>query len=894
MMFSCMDTRLKKTLRRWRRPLLITAFLKAGYFAVAEPPPEAELWPLPAVGWNELRIVSPSVLELTLVTTKPPDPAPVQQWNFVHGEGELRLPRPGEFAVTANGRSVPVERVGFKRRVLYAPLKGRDLRVGNWIYLQLKTPLADGAEVSVSNKDGKLWPASKRFVARVEPGRASPVIHVNQVGYLPESPKKAMIGYFLGSLGELDVGSEIPSLAFTIQPVGSGSIAYQGKLRKRLDEGYTFTSYQQVYEADFTELRKPGAYRLHVPGLGSSFPFFIGEGVAGAFARAYALGLYHQRCGTSNSLPFTRFQHGACHTAAAEVPAPMSTFSNAWKIIAQRSADATKNPKHTAQILKSEESSLYPFVNKGTVDVSGGHHDAGDYSKYTANSAGLIHHLMTAVDSFPGVADLDNLGLPESGDGKGDVLQEAKWEADFLAKMQDADGGFYFLVYPRDRAYENNVLPDEGDPQIVWPKTTAATAAAVAALAQCGSSLHMKRHYPEAAALYVEKARRGWAFLEKAIAAKGKEGAYQKITHYGDPFMHDDELAWAACELYLATKDKKVHGRLLEWLNPADPNTRKWSWWRLYEAWGCAIRSYALAEKAGKARANELDFSLAKKCDIELTAGADDQLKRALASAYGTSFPLETKRVRAAGWYFGEDAAFDLAVALQLNYPPKNDPGQGFMEALLGNLNYAAGCNPVNVSYITGLGWKRQRDIVHHYAQNDDRVLPPTGIPLGNIQHGFMWLDQYQKELGALSYPLDGDKQSPYPFYDRWGDSHNLAQEFVILHQGRGLAVAAFLMARTSLAKEKWKTVPAKIQVASSTQNRGVTATLHADEPDLRNARILWEAEGHEPALRNKFVSTNGPAPKWIEAEALLPDGRFVFAATNLSARSYPVEKTGR
>jgi len=88
------------------------------------------------------------------------------------------------------------------------------------------------------------------------------------------------------------------------------------------------------------------------------------------------------------------------------------------------------------------------------------------------------------VDSIPGVASLDNLGIPESGDGIPDVLQEAKWEADFLAKMQDADGGFYFLVYPKDREYESNVLPENGDPQVVWPKSTSVTAAAVAALAE--------------------------------------------------------------------------------------------------------------------------------------------------------------------------------------------------------------------------------------------------------------------------------------------------------------------------------------------------------------------------------------------------------------------------
>src|SRR5256886_3457186 len=54
--------------------------------------------------------------------------------------------------------------------------------------------------------------------------------------------------------------------------------------------------------------------------------------------------------------------------------------------------------------------------------LSGGHHDAGDYSKYTINSAALIHYLVFAVDAFEGVGELDNLGIPESGDGKSDLL----------------------------------------------------------------------------------------------------------------------------------------------------------------------------------------------------------------------------------------------------------------------------------------------------------------------------------------------------------------------------------------------------------------------------------------------------------------------------------------
>src|SRR5205823_5535645 len=118
--------------------------------------------------------------------------------------------------------------------------------------------------------------------------------------------------------------------------------------------------------------------------------------------------------------------------------------------------------------------------------------------------------------------------------------------ADFLAKMQDSDGAFYFLVYPRDRAYEGDVLPDHGDPQLVWPKTTSVTAAATAALAQLASSPRFKQQFPAEAALYLAKAQLGWSFLEGALVKYGREGAYQKITHYGNDWRHHDEIAWAA------------------------------------------------------------------------------------------------------------------------------------------------------------------------------------------------------------------------------------------------------------------------------------------------------------------------------------------------------------
>ncbi len=517
------------------------------------------------------------------------------------------------------------------------------------------------------------------------------------------------------------------------------------------------------------------------------------------FARTYALGLYHQRCGTSNDLPFTRFSHGPCHIPPADVPSPQSSYQFTWNKIASYSATYTNNPRHTAPPLAGISSQLYPFVRTGKIDVSGGHHDAGDYSKYTINSASFVHQLMFAVDSFAGVAGLDNMGLPESGDGIGDVLQEAKWEADFLAKMQDTDGGFYFLVYPKEREYESNVLPDRGDPQVVWPKTTAVTAAAVAALAQCSSSPAFKQHYPQTAALYLQKAQLGWNFLTNAIARYGMDGSYQKITHYGDEFMHDDELAWAACEMYLATGATNYQQKLMAWFpNPNDVDTYRWTWWRSYAGYGAAIRSYAFAARSGRLPPSLLNTAYLGRCETEVRATAQDALTRSQKNAYGTSFPLENKSYRTAGWYFSLERAFDIAVGYQL------DQRADYLEAMVANLNYEAGCNPVNVCYIAGLGWQRPREIVHQYAQNDRRVLPPSGFPFGNIHSKFPWSPTYGSELYTYSFPSDSATTGLYPFYDRWSDAYNVELEFVSVDQARALGTLAFLAAGTGTRTQTW------------------------------------------------------------------------------------------
>lgn len=833
---------------------------------------------LPDQGDHNLRVLSSTVLELVRINSQPTGGS-VDSWAFVSGS-QFSPPPAGSLVVLVDGVGVSPASIGFRRRPLYAPLKVRDLRIENRLYLTLETPVPEGAVVTVTNPDGTLWPASMVFSTTASPARISQAIHVNQEGYTSDHPKQAMVGASLGNLGELPLAAGTP---FSVVDAASLSPVYSGTLTSRPDVGFTLSPlpYQQVLQADFSALTTPGEYRLSVPGLGVSLPFLIDDSMAMYFARLQALGLYQQRCGTAVSLPWSRHVHDACHTAPAFVPVPQSSYSAAWGNIASVNSNALTNPRHTAPRLENEASQLYPFQRTGTVDVSGGHHDAGDYSKYTINSAHLIHSLTFAADSMGTAGTLDNLGLPESGDGLSDLLQEAKHEADFLAKLQDTDGGFSFLVYPKDRKYEDNVLPDHGDAQVIWPKNTSATAAATAALAELGSSPLFQAQFPAASAMYLQKAQAGWQFLLQAIVTHGKDGSYQKLTHYGDVFMHDDELAWAASAMFVATGDPVCQAKLLEWYDPASRDTRRWSWWRLFEGYGCAARTYAFAARSGRLPANALDAVYLAKCEAEIIAAGHDIINRTAQTAYGTAFPSESKRFRNAGWYFSLDNAFDAAVAWQLS------PSASAFTAVVQNLNFEYGTNPVNVCYVTGAGVHRQREIVHQYAQNDRRVLPPSGIPLGNLQQGFPWLSLYSNELGALTFPGDGAATGSYPFYDRWADTFNTSTEFVITNQGRALATVAWLAARTPAATQSWAGAAGVITLPSTWLPAGepVTATLSAPGLDLSGARVVWEASGQEPHLDGDSWTFTAASVgvHWVEAEAVLPDGRRIHAAADFS-----------
>ncbi|MCR5431510.1 MAG: glycoside hydrolase family 9 protein [Lachnospiraceae bacterium] len=222
--------------------------------------------------------------------------------------------------------------------------------------------------------------------------------------------------------------------------------------------------------------------------------------------------LYYQRCGCELKPGHAGiFTHKACHTAPAAD----------W-------ADKTKKKS-----------------------VIGGWHDAGDYGKYVSPGAVTVAHMLYAYLLFAKGCS-DDINIPETGNNVPDILNEARYELDWILKMQREDGAFYHKL-TKDHFAPFIMPEDDTDPEYLIPPTHCATADAVAVLALAS------RIYDEFDHAFSEKALSsavsGWKWLvsnQNFSPYMNPEGV--RTGPYGDSRVID-ELFWAACELFAATGD---------------------------------------------------------------------------------------------------------------------------------------------------------------------------------------------------------------------------------------------------------------------------------------------------------------------------------------------------
>lgn len=244
----------------------------------------------------------------------------------------------------------------------------------------------------------------------------TPVLHVNQVGYNPRATQRwAYVSGYMGDGGALDVatlGTSADVLVEPLDPLGARRIATDGlTLVSRIaSDPETGMGTREIDLA-----RVPAAegvrYRVHIPGVGVSFPTAVSEDAA---MRAYfvaARGLFHNRwCGDLQPST-TDWSRPADHCVAY------------WVSGTRYLTD--KFPQTTSL------ADMRP--------LRGGHHDAGDFDIRPFHVV-VAEYLMRAYEMDPARFSDSQLVVPESGNGVPDLLDEALWSVAGWQDLQSPDG----------------------------------------------------------------------------------------------------------------------------------------------------------------------------------------------------------------------------------------------------------------------------------------------------------------------------------------------------------------------------------------------------------------------------------------------------------------------
>ncbi|WP_084546377.1 glycoside hydrolase family 9 protein [Glycomyces arizonensis] len=643
-----------------------------------------------------------------------------------------------------------------------------------------------------------------------------PRVRVNQVGYLPDGPKHATV---VTDATE-PVAWELADAAGEV--VATGETAVHGE---------DATSGSSVHTIDFSSVTATGSdFTLTADGE-TSYPFAIGGDIYSDLA-ADALSFYYpQRSGI----------------AIDDAIAPGYGREAGHVGVAPNQGDVS--------VPCFEDACDY------TLDVSGGWYDAGDHGKYVVNggiSAAQVMSVYERALNAPGgdparLAD-GSLRLPEHGDDVPDVLNEARWEMEFLLSMQvpageELAGMVHHKVH--DEAWTGlPLLPaDDPQPRYLYPPSTAATLNVAAAGAQCARLF--APYDADFAAQCLSTAETAWA------AALAHPDIYAPLTSpagggpYGDNNV-TDEFYWAAAELFITTGEQPYADYLAgsELHGADDVFASPFGW-------------------ASVAQLGKLDLALVPN-DLpdrqaivdQVVAGAEDFLDQQAASPWDLAYGND------GNFAWGSNSSvLNAMVVVGAAYDLTGE--QRFRDGVLSGLDYILGRNAMGNSYVTGYG--------SHYSQN---------------QHTRWYAHQLDPTLphppdGTLSGGPNSDAATWDPEAQRW--LPGCAPQMCYIDD-----IGSF---STNELTINWNAPLA--QVANFAANQTATAaspscaveyTVNGSWDDGYNAQVVVTNTGDEPleSLTVRWAMPTGQTLEQSWSADVVQEGHLV-TASNLGG-GYPLQ----
>jgi len=501
---------------------------------------------------------------------------------------------------------------------------------------------------------------------------AATAVWVNQLGYLPTGPKRATIA-----------SDAAAPLAFSVLDA-SGAEVFAGQTEPR---GMDISAGLPVHVADFTRLDLSGEnFTLKVLDQVSP-PFAIQPGLYADLSIDALSYFYPVRSGIeiSGALAGPQYDRPAGH-----VGAPGTGSVN------QGDRDVPCQPPEASAAVYGE-----PWTCDYTLSPVGGWYDAGDHGKYVVNGGISVAQLLAAYERAalldgPALAALGDstLKIPESGNGIPDILDEARWELDFIAAMTVPEGQpLAGMVHHKIHDNEWTGLPtlphlDDKLRELHRP-STAATLNAAAVFAQ--ASRLFARFDSDYATTLANRAVSAFAAAEAnpaifAPAADGDAGG----GPYDDQNV-DDEFFWAAAELAITTGDSSYMSRVTAssfWGDPSLFISTGFDW--------ANVAPFAVLQLVANRDTLSPDDALV--VTTLLTTHADYLLTLVRQNPFGHAYDPPEGRY---GWG-SNHLVLQNATILAAAHDLTGDVT--YRDAAIESMDYVLGRNALSRSYITGYG----------------------------------------------------------------------------------------------------------------------------------------------------------------------------------------------
>jgi endoglucanase len=508
-------------------------------------------------------------------------------------------------------------------------------------------------------------------------------VALNQVGYRPSDWKTVFVK---------DETEEAVYTGFSVISEADGTEILSGTLTEPV---YDKASWSHVRHGDFSDLKEPGSYHIEISGGSEpliSPTFEIADNVYDDLYKEVFLMLYRQRCGTETDpqITGTKFAHKACHTGLARV-----------------------------------------YGTDRTVDVSGGWHDAGDYGRYVVSGAKTVLDLLMAFEDFN--EGSDDFGIPESGNAIPDLLDEARYEIEWMLKMQDPEsGGVWHKV--TCASFPGEVPPEEETDELILAPISITATADFAAVTAKASTIY-KAYDPAFADTLYEAAKNAFAYIENTEDAGFKNPEDISTGEYPDSDTVDERLL-AAVNLYLAGNEA-VLDTLYAWYDEARESHKKDL---LDPGLGWAkMNTYTVHDLATYAPGTLLDVTsdyldrFFKDLDAMEERSVSDAYYMSLGKAYpwGSNMSVANNGM---SWLMG-----NLFEGEKKDYI-------GFAKE---QLDYLLGANALSTSYVTGFGTLSPLNPHHRPSQAAGAVMP--GMLVGGPDSSLE--DPYAKAVLSNSAP---------------------------------------------------------------------------------------------------------------------------------------------